>query len=95
MKPSFTYTVRGDNKTAEYTVFNLFHGSVFGQKVYVGLGATATKRTQFLRLIIMKVIVGMKAVSSGKRISFKKSTKMGFYQESGGFAKACQNIKIK
>jgi hypothetical protein len=55
LKPSFKYTVRSDNKTAEYTVFDLFHGSGFGRQVYVGLGATATKSTKFPQLIVMKV----------------------------------------
>ena len=56
LRPSFAYTVRGDHETAEYTVFDLSHGSGFRRQVYVvGLGATATKGTQFPQPIIMKV----------------------------------------
>ncbi|KAF8519948.1 hypothetical protein JB92DRAFT_3288701 [Gautieria morchelliformis] len=55
LEPSFKYTVRGDNETAEYSVFDHFHGSSFSQQVYVGLGAIATKSTRFPRVIVLKV----------------------------------------
>ena len=55
LKPSFKYNVQGDNETAEYSVFDLFHGSGFSRQVYVGLGATATRSTIFPQAIVLKV----------------------------------------
>ncbi|KAF8525303.1 hypothetical protein JB92DRAFT_2877227 [Gautieria morchelliformis] len=55
LKPSFKYTVKGDNETAEYSIFDHFHGSSFSRQVYVGLGAIAIKSTRFPRVVVLKV----------------------------------------
>ncbi|KAF8525308.1 hypothetical protein JB92DRAFT_3109036 [Gautieria morchelliformis] len=50
LQPSFKYTVQGDNETAEYSVFDHFHGSSFSRQGYVGLGAMPPRAPNFHEL---------------------------------------------
>ena len=49
LKLNFRYAVRDGHATTEYAIFDLFHGSVFGWQVLVGLGAKLSKWGHFLR----------------------------------------------
>ena len=53
LSPSFRYA--DGNKTNEYEIFDLFHGSGFGRQAYVGLGAKTTKDEGSPQAIVFKV----------------------------------------
>jgi hypothetical protein len=55
MRPNFRYTVRDDDETTEYSIFDLFHGSGFGRQGYVGLGAKTTPGGGSPQIIVLKI----------------------------------------
>jgi hypothetical protein len=53
LNPSFRYV--DNNKTTEYVIVDLFHGSGFGRQMYVGLGAKTTTDEGPAPAIVFKI----------------------------------------
>ena len=89
LKPTFTYSVLDGDKTVQYVIFDLFHGSGFGRQVYVGVGARQTPSGSSPQVIVLKVYCRERARRFREEEILQEIHKEGYVP---GVPRICKNM---